>query len=491
MEILNKKISIMKKFLLFILAVSFSISSYSTHLMGGQITATYLSSDSTGVHYALDLTAYRDTIGIPMGINAIFQVSVMDTSGNWNPLFISTVSYDTSSGNLFLPVQSVYGVEVYIYQDTITLPDSGYYQISYTECCRNGAIINMASPLNESMTLATYINVDSASPNSSPLFLTPPVSYLPADTLWQYNPLPFDPDGDSLSWSLATPLGASTTVNGYVYLSDTLYSNSTGIFSLDSVTGVLSWDASMIGHFEASFVIEEFRNGSKIGEMRRDMQFIVIPDTSNFMPNISNMQTVPTNSGGYPYVKINPGVNYQLHLLGNDANPNDVLTMTAYGESFGLSISPSLFNFNSTGNGNEIEGTFSWTPDISHVRVQPYLTVFRTSDNTFYFDNTIQFEVTLSSSTSVDNIDFISVNELYPNPANNSFTLSLNLEKSQYVHLDIYNVLGVRISNQKLNLSAGNHLIVKNIDLSVGQYFVKISDQNGVSITTKRLVVVR
>ena len=128
---------------------------------------------------------------------------------------------------------------------------------------------------------------------------------------------------------------------------------------------------------------------------------------------------------------------------------------------------------------------------MSHVRTQPYSTVFRTSDNMFYFDNTIQFEVTLSSSTSVDNIDFISVNELYPNPANNSFTLSLNLEKSQDVHLDIYNVLGVRISNQKLNLSAGNHLIVKNIDLSAGQYFVKISGQNGVSITTKKLVVVR
>ena len=482
----------MKKILLFILAVSFSISSYSTHLMGGQITATYLSSDSTGVHYVLDLTAYRDTIGIPMGIDAVFQVSVMDTSGNWNSLFSSTVSYDTSSGNLFLPVQSVYGVEVYVYQDTITLPDSGYYQISYTECCRNGAIINMASPLNESMTLTTYIDVDSASPNSSPLFLTPPVAYLPADTLWQYNPLPFDPDGDSLSWSLATPLDVtSAPVNGYVYLSDTLYSNPSGIFSLDSVTGLLSWDASMIGHFEASFLIEEFRNGSKIGEIRRDMQFIVIPDTSNFMPNISNMQTVPTNSGGYPYVTINPGVNYQLHLLGNDANPNDVLTMTAYGESFGLTVSPSLFSFTSTGNDNEIEGTFSWTPDMSHVRTQPYLTVFRTSDHIFYYDNTIQFEVRLGNSTGFDDINSISVNELYPNPANNSFTLSLSVEKSQDFYLDIYNILGVRVSNQRLNLSSGNHLIVKNIDLAIGEYFVKISDQNGISIITKKLIVVR
>tara|TARA_B100002052_G_scaffold235523_1_gene218866 strand:- start:106 stop:1380 length:1275 start_codon:yes stop_codon:yes gene_type:complete len=424
-----------------------------------------------------------------MQVSAIFNIDILDTSGNWNSLFTHTVSYDTTSGAL-MPSITVYGIEVYTFLDTITLPGDGYYSISWSDCCRNGAIINMSNPLNENMQLVTYLTVDSLNPNSSPTYLTPPVAYLPDDTIWQYNPLPFDPDGDSLSWSVVTPLGASGAVNGYVFLSDTMYSDNTGIFTLDSITGAISWDPKLIGNFEASFIIEEFRNGNKIGEMRRDMQFIVIHDTTNFSPNISNMQTIPTNSGGYPYVKLNPGVYYELHLFGNDPDPNDVLTMTAYGEAFGLTSSPSLFSFTSTGNANEIEGTFSWTPDISHVRTQPYLTVFRTSDNILYYDNTIQFEVTLSS-TGIDEINSISVNQLYPNPANNSFTLSLSLEKSQALHLDIYNVLGVRVSNQKLNLSAGNHLIVKNIDLPVGQYFVKISDQNGISIITKKLIVVR
>ena len=480
----------MKKLLFLFITILFVNHSYATHLMGGQITATYLSSDSSGSHYVLEFTAYRDTIGIPMQVSAIFNIDILDTTGNWNSLFTHTVSYDTTSVAL-MPSITVYGIEVYKFLDTITLPGDGYYSISWSDCCRNGAIINMSNPLNENMQLVTYVTVDSLNPNSSAMFLTPPVAYLPVDTVWQYNPLPFDPDGDSLSWSMVTPLGAGGAVNGYVFLSDTMYSDSVGIFTLDSITGEISWDPKLIGNFEASFIIEEFRSGNKIGEMRRDMQFIVIHDTTNAMPQISNMQTVPTNSGGYPYVKINPGVNYQLHLLGNDTDPNDVLKMEAYGESFNLALAPSSFSYISTGIGNEIEGTFSWTPDMSHVRTQPYLTVFRTTDNMFYFDNTIQFEVTLGSSTGIDNIDFISVNALYPNPANNSFTLSLNLEKLQDVHLDIYNVLGVRISNQKLNLSAGNHLIVKNIDLSAGQYFVKISGQNGVSIATKKLFVVR
>ena len=111
-------------------------------------------------------------------------------------------------------VQSVYGVEVYTFHDTITLPGDGSYAIRWSECCRNGAIVNMSNPLNESMKLLTYITVDSASPNSSPSYLTPPVSYLPVHTVWQYNPLPFDPDGDSLVWSLQVPLDDNGTVNG-------------------------------------------------------------------------------------------------------------------------------------------------------------------------------------------------------------------------------------------------------------------------------------
>ena len=481
----------MKKIFLLSLSFIFSMNINATHLMGGQITATYVGSDSTGFHYAIDFTAYRDTIGIPISNNATFNISQMDTSGNWNSLFSSTVSFDTTSGNL-MPTLTVYGVEVYTYLDTITLPGNGYYSISWDDCCRNVAIVNMSNPGGESLALKTYITVDSLNINSSPSYLTPPVAYLPADTLWQYNPLPFDPDGDSLAWSMVIPLDDNGLVSGYEFLSDTnLYSNISGVFSLDSITGALSWDASMVGNFVASFEISEWRNGVYMGKMRRDMQFIVVPDTVNYIPTISNMQTVPTNTGGYPYIKINPGINYQLHLLGNDSDPNDILKMEAYGESFGLSTDPSTFSFTTTGNGNEIEGTFSWNPDLSHVRTAPYLTVFRTSDHMFYFDNTIQFEVTLGTSTGMKDVETFRVNELYPNPTNNYFNLSINIEKSDDISIEIYSVLGVLISKQKLSLSSGNHLIVKNFDLNTGQYFVNITNGIGRTISTKKLIVVK
>ena len=480
----------MKKILLFTLAISLSMSSYSTHLMGGQIVTSYLGTDSLGSHYAVELTAYRDTIGIPMVTSAVFYVSELDTSGNWNSLFSSTVSYDTTSGNLFLPVQSAYGVEVYVYNDTITLPGDGYYSISYEECCRNGAIINMSNPLSESMRLTTYFTSDSLNPNSSASYLSPPVAYLPADTLWSYNPLPFDPDGDSLVWSLVTPLGLTSMVNGYEYLSDSIYSNPSGIFTLDSITGSLSWSASLVGNFEASFLIEEYRNGAKIGEMRRDMQFIVVPDTLNSMPQIANMQSVPTNSGGYPYVKINPGQNYQLHLIANDADVNDVLDMEAYGAPFDFSVSPASHSVSLTGNGNEIEGIFSWTPDITHISPIPYIVVFRTTDFFFYYDETIQFEVT-SEVLSLTNIEGIEISNIYPNPANNKLFIPISLDRSDNVSIEIYNIIGVKISENNMNLGTGNHMIMKDIDLNSGQYIVVIRDKNGTAINTQQLVIVK
>jgi len=207
------------------------------------------------------------------------------------------------------------------------------------------------------------------------------------------------------------------------------------------------------------------------------------------MPNISNMNNVPTNSLGYPYVKIAPNQNYQLHLLASDADVNDVVSMSAFGESFGLTTAPSAFAYSLTGNGNEIEAIFDWTPDMSHLRTAPYLVVFRTSDNFFYYDETVQIEVTLA--TALEEIESVKVNEIYPNPASTNFSLSLSLENGQNIAVDIYNVLGVKVSSQQLNLSAGNHILIKNFDLNSGQYFVNITDANGLTITTKKLLVVK
>ena len=478
----------MKKIFTLCFGVAIAVSSYATHLMGGQISATYLSSDTSGSHYFVELDVYRDTLGVSMTLAQTVEIYELDiTNGTYNLVSIDSISLGASGA--VATMSTVYGVEIYHFADSITFPANGYYMIKWSDCCRNGAIINMSTPLTEDMEFLTYVNVDSANPNSSPTYLAPPVIYLPTNNVWQYNPLPFDPDGDSLVWNLSVPLSNNTTVAGYQYLSDTvLYSNTTGIFSMDAVTGEITWDPKMVGNFVASFAIEEYRNGVLVGAMSRDMQFVVVSDSTNAVPNVSFMQSPPTNNLGYPYVKIMPGQNYDITLLASDADVNDVVSMEVYGEPFGIA-NPATFNVATTGNGNEIEGTFSWTPDMSQVRSMPYLVVFRTTDNFFYFDETVQFEVSLT--TAVEDVNSFEVMDIYPNPASTNFTLSLSLDNGQDIAVDIYNVLGVKVSSEQLNLSAGNHIIVKNFDLKSGQYFVNISNMNGLTITTKKLFVVK
>jgi hypothetical protein len=483
----------MKKLFILLVGIGLSISSYSTHLMGGQITASYISSDSNGSHYIVELDVYRDTLGIPMNLSQQLDIYILDSSFNYQYVSSPTISFGV--GGPLSSMSSVYGVEIYHFVDTITFASNGNYVIKWTDCCRNGAIINMSAPLSESMSFATILTVDSANPNSSPTFLAGPVTYLPTNTLWQYNPLPFDPDGDSLAWSMSVPYSGGVnaipdTVSGYEYLDDTTYSNATAPFSIDPITGQITWSAKLVGNFVVSFAIHEYRNGTLIGIMNRDMQFVVIPDTNNAMPMISNINNIPTNSLGYPYVKINPGQNYQLHLLASDADINDVVSMQAFGEPFNQIVSPSSFSVTPTGNGNEIDGEFSWTPDLSDVRITPYLVVFRTSDNQFYYDETVQFEVTLSS-TALENINGMEVSDIYPNPANNRLFIPISLDKSGNISIEIYNMIGVKLSVNNMNLSTGNHMIMKDVDLNSGQYIVVIRDKDGTAINTQQLIIVK
>jgi len=486
----------MKKGFILFLSLILAVSSYATHLMGGQITATYISSDTTGSHYVLDLEVYRDTLGVQMMLGQSVDVYLLDTTvfpPTYSPAFSHTIAFDTTTGGAMSSMSSVYGVEIYNFRDTITFPSNGNYMIKWDDCCRNGAIINMSAPLSEHMSFLTYVSVDSSNPNSTPTFLTPPVAYLPVDSIWQYNPLPFDPDGDSLVWQISVPLGQGSpvpvVVNGYVDLSDTTFSNLTGLFSIDAVTGQITWNPKMMGNFVASFAIQEYRNGVLIGGMSRDMQFVVVSDTVNAMPNISNMQSLPTNNLGYPYIKINPGQNYQVSLLASDPDVNDVVNMQAFGESFHLQANPSHFGYTATGNGNEIEGSFSWTPNLNHVRTNPYLVVFRVSDNFFYYDETVQIEVALASDIH-DRSTYL-IEDIYPNPTSGNVTIPLSLNSSKDLIFEIYNILGVKVSSRFISLSAGNHLIMNPINLDNGQYFINIVDRNGLTISTKKLIVAK
>jgi len=475
----------MKKTLLFFgFIYCFVFTGHSTHLMGGEIVAQH----DGGNDYTILLTLYRDTLGIPMSSTQDF--TVYDASGS--PIITIVSALDPTA---FHPVFGMpqggllpfypYGVEVYFFMSTITLPGPGEYTISWNQCCRNAAIQNLPNASSNEMQLYTTVTIDAAQPNSTPYFMVKPVVFLPINTPWQYNPLPFDPDGDSLSWSFGLPNDYDGSMYGlpiagyYDPLSDP-----SNVLSIDPITGTISWTASVIGNWVYTVLCEEYRNGVKIGEIRRDMQFIVLPSGS--LPGYSNIGTIPSVNG-YPQWSINSGQSSELRLMASDPDTNETVTFEAYGEPFILSNPPSFYQ-EPTIHNNEIETVIVWTPTLAEVRTDPYLVVMRLMDGTYMFDEAIFIQV--NGPVAVEEHDSNNLGSVYPNPSNNIIHVPVNLNSSGDVTVKIYDLYGKLVFDKEDYFSKGNHMILIPAELSNGQYILSI-DQLNKRIGTQNFTVVK
>ncbi|MEQ9064820.1 MAG: T9SS type A sorting domain-containing protein [Vicingaceae bacterium] len=473
----------MKYVVFFILFFAFVLESNATHLMGGEITAKQMH-DST---YQITLTTYRDTLGIPM--DSVANFIVKDTAGNTVMTF--SIPYDTAiSGNILNLYP--YGVEVYIFKDTIHLPGPGTYHISFTDCCRNGAIQNLSAPLNENMYLTTTVTHFSNSSNSTPFFLVQPVIFLPVNTTWSYNPLPFDVNGDSLVWVLDTPL---TAFNTYCAGYSTPPSATSGPFSLNSANGSINWTASQIGNFDATVLVEEYRNNVKIGEIRRDMQFIVVQPTSS-MAFMSNMSNLPKDNLGNFHVEINANERYMFSFFAEDKDSSDVVSIQAFGEPFLFDqLTRASFFVSKTGKtyGNEVEGTLVWKPKSSLVRQKPYIIVYRVSDGIYVNDYTVMYTVKgdgQGQPTGISEHDSNASFTLFPNPSNgNSLIVEVNTQVKGNIQMEIYNLSGRLISTTRHRpASIGDQLRIGDLNLQSGSYLLIV--KNGGQLTEQLPFVV-
>ncbi len=455
---------------LLILAITLFSTLYTanaTHLMGGEITVQDL---GNGTHM-VTLIAYRDTVGIQM--TSTVELEFRHPLGHYMQKFVPQDSI--ISGNL-LPMYP-YGVEIYLFIDTVTFPIAGDWTISWTHCCRNGAIQNLSNPLSESMRLQTKINVDTASVNSSPFFLVPAAIFLPLNTPWQYNPLPFDPDSDSLHWSLEQPLD---DINKYCAGYTAPSSDPNNTFSLDPVTGTISWTANQLGNFVASILVEQYRNGVLVGEVRRDMQFIVVNPSLGF-PLWANLSTLPKDLNNNYSFDLREGQGFKLEMIAAHTFSSRKVFMDAYSEIFRIPQNNASFTTSTIANTNKLMGTFTWQPTKADIRKQPYLVVFRASDKYFTDDKSIKLNVMATVGTPELNSE--NKFSLYPNPAENMVHVDFTGATAQTVSLDVYTLNGQKVIAE-MNLEAinGRNIFVLNTaDWNPGSYLIRITDSNGIN----------
>lgn len=437
--------------------------------MGGELI---VQNDQPG-DYEILLTLYRDTLGIPM--QQTQNIVIYDSNG-----FPFTTIACNLDPNAFHPVFGLqngsvlpffpYGVEVYFFSASFQCTIPGEYTASWDNCCRNSAIINLPNASSADMKLFTNFTVDLVDSYSTPFFMVSPVVFLPMNTPWQYNPLPFDNDGDSLVWSLDVPHESSmanpshgTPIAGYTNPP----SVAGGQFSINPITGTISWTASTIGNFVYTVTCEEFRNGNKVGEIRRDMQFIVLP--SGPVPQLIDLGSLPLNADGVPYVNATAGVPFSLNLYALDSSVSSI-GFHAFGEPFDLS-NPMTYTQGSMDN-FQTKVSLMWSPTINEARPEPYAVVLRLMNGTFSMDYTIYVYV-LENTT---NIEIASSGEfdIYPNPSHGSANVLISSTLTGPLHVDIFSMEGKKVYHDIYFVDNGVNDIPLLFTLDKGHYIVSL-----------------
>ncbi len=182
--------------------------------------------------------------------------------------------------------------EADIQLDPGTYADPQGYYISYQTRNRNAGINNINSPDQTGFTF--YLEFPALQQNGR-LFAnsSPHFGPINGEYVCLGDPFTFpfggtDPDGDELRYSMITPLNQKGTnqnsvspapypdvswLPGYGAANAIQGSPALGV---EAKTGQLSVTATQLGLFVFAVKVEEYRNGLKIGEVRRDFQLLVI-----------------------------------------------------------------------------------------------------------------------------------------------------------------------------------------------------------------------
>jgi gliding motility-associated-like protein len=199
--------------------------------------------------------------------------------------------------------------------DSITYSDPAGYYLAWDRCCRNNGINNLTNPGIQGQLF--YLEVPpiykngSEFINSTPVLFPPVSDYACRGDLFYYDFQGTDLDGDSLVYSMISPLKGLTDQFNPLFVSplpgpypEVIWDGSHGFTTMINGTpplnitpgGFLTVKPSEIGLFVFGVKCEEFRNGLKIGEVRRDFQILVINCPTNDPPVIAGQNPVTDSS---------------------------------------------------------------------------------------------------------------------------------------------------------------------------------------------------
>ena len=252
-----------------------------------------------------------------------------------------------------------------VYRAMHTYSSAGSYTISMEDANRNNGVVNIANSVNVPMYIESELVISPflGNGNNSVQLLNPPLDQGCVGRPFYHNPAAYDPDGDSLSYRLVPCKGAyGQDVPGYTY------PNASSLFDIDPITGLLSWENPVLqGEYNIAILIEEWRQGVKVGSVIRDMQ-ILINACDNNPPQIMTIGDTCVIAGS------------TLDFLIQASDPDgDEVTLEVTGAPLQVSPSATLTPEWDYGLYPTIE--FTWNTQCSLIRKMPYQLVIHAKDH--------------------------------------------------------------------------------------------------------------
>jgi gliding motility-associated-like protein len=334
----------MRKLVAVFVFVFYSCLSFATHNRAGEITYKHLS----GLTYEFTIVTYTRT------------------SSPADRPELELLWGDGTSTIIPRNEKINYGNDISrnTYISNHTFPGPSTYIISLEDPNRNEGVMNIPNSVNVVFYIETVLVINPfLGPNSSPVLLNPPIDNACVNQPFIHNPAAYDADGDSLSYRLVNCKGEEgLDIPGYTFPSA---SNS---ISINAYTGDLFWDFPIYtGEYNVAFLIEEWRHGTLIGSVERDMQ-IDVASCNNNPPVIKEIKDTCVLEGTL----------LTIPVIATDID-GDVISLAASGGPFNEASSPA--GFQSSPATGTVNGTFIWQTECSHVQKQPYLVIFKATDN--------------------------------------------------------------------------------------------------------------
>lgn len=404
-ELFSKKFLLKITLLIFFFALTKTTDA--SHMIGADLKYECLANDT--IQFTLNF--YRDCNGLPAIANQ-YTINIESVTGGIysscivyldpfvaevSPLCPLMISQSSCNGGT-LP-----GVEKYVYRGKFYLPQPcSDYLFYWEDCCRNGIITNVNLPGSTGLRIEATWNKMLAGCNDSPSFSSLPVPYICQGQLINYNQGGFDANGDSLVYSLVTPLSNIGTAGFTPFQYNTPFSatypltTSSGSMLFDSATGQITLNALNTEVTCVAIRIDEFRYGVLIGSVIRDVQLVVL-NCTNVSPeqalgNFENLQGATIV--GANTIEVCPGSNMSFDFYGHDPDNN---TLTLYSNiSTVLAGSTSAITQFTT---DSAEIHLAWSPSISDTG-NYVVTVTLTDDACpVYGQTTYSFVVRVISQT--------------------------------------------------------------------------------------------